>query len=799
MSKQLGQFITDNTIANNHLTAGAKQGVLQSKLIAERDAVAAFSATSSAQVVTTQVTAVAITPTPQTSLTALGIYTGTVSGATDAKRVLIRAAGTSDGIDDGTGKDIYGVLSEAAGVYTLTYKKADGSSFTFGGATSIDFFFVEIFDLYAVPVSAFIEDGIGGVIDATSAAALLTTTRANFANVLAYANVAGTYANGAAGVGATITAGSNGLFPTTDGVVLAGDEYIALVNQSSSFQNGLYQLTQPGDGSTPYILTRVPFMNSPALMKAGTPIFVAAGTFYGTSIWVLQSNVTTVGTTGVTFLPLGMFLSTAFGVRDTSDPSKLFRMNVSGVSPSNTRTLTMPDYDVDLGALGTGSVNTGEALASSNVSGTYANGAAGVGATITATGNGAFPTTDGVPAVVGLRVLLTAQSTSYQNGLYTLTQVGDGSNPYILTRATGMNTPASLTVGTPVFIGSGNIYSQTIWLSVNPVTTIGADAITFGTLISFFTNYFTLRDGADPTKALTFDTSGIATGQTRTITMPDYDVDLGLVLPATRTLGVTYASVAALPACTYNNGTAGVGATLTGNSNGAIPSATSDGAALSNGDLFLVQNESTSANRGLYVVTQAGSGGAPFILTRSTDFDSPSEMKANTAFRVAAGLALGGAVLCLAADVTTVGTTGMSFAPFLTTLSPAYLDAPNFRDGTDHTKKTAFDSSAVATATTRTLAMPDRNVSLDNVLVEAVEILTLSGTDITNKYIDLAAVPKIAGNVSLFVKGSGPQVYTDDYTVITNGSDIRRLNWDTLGLDGVLIAGNKLVVRYLKD
>jgi fructose-specific component phosphotransferase system IIB-like protein len=86
-----------------------------------------------------------------------------------------------------------------------------------------------------------------------------------------------------------------------------------------------------------------------------------------------------------------------------------------------------------------------------------------------------------------------------------------------------------------------------------------------------------------------------------------------------------YATVAALsPANTYNNGTSGVGATLTGNSNGIL---TIDGHAITatdatNGVRVLVKDEATGSKNGVYVVTQAGTAGLPYILTRATDYDT---------------------------------------------------------------------------------------------------------------------------------------------------------------------------------
>jgi len=79
------------------------------------------------------------------------------------------------------------------------------------------------------------------------------------------------------------------------------------------------------------------------------------------------------------------------------------------------------------------------------------------------------------------------------------------------------------------------------------------------------------------------------------------------------------ATTAALASCTYNNGTAGVGATLTATANGAL---TVDSVAVTVGQRILVKNQVAGLQNGVYDVTQTGSGAAPFILTRATDYNT---------------------------------------------------------------------------------------------------------------------------------------------------------------------------------
>jgi hypothetical protein len=83
-----------------------------------------------------------------------------------------------------------------------------------------------------------------------------------------------------------------------------------------------------------------------------------------------------------------------------------------------------------------------------------------------------------------------------------------------------------------------------------------------------------------------------------------------------------YATTAALSANTYNNGASGVGATLTAVAVGTL---TIDSYTLVVGDVgkrLLIKNEVTTANNGVYTLTQAGTALLPYILTRATDYDT---------------------------------------------------------------------------------------------------------------------------------------------------------------------------------
>jgi hypothetical protein len=83
---------------------------------------------------------------------------------------------------------------------------------------------------------------------------------------------------------------------------------------------------------------------------------------------------------------------------------------------------------------------------------------------------------------------------------------------------------------------------------------------------------------------------------------------------------VVTSTTAALPLVTYTNGTSGVGATLTAAANGTLGAI--GGYTPANGDRILIKDQAASLQNGIYVVTDAGSAGTPFILTRAPEFDN---------------------------------------------------------------------------------------------------------------------------------------------------------------------------------
>jgi len=116
----------------------------------------------------------------------------------------------------------------------------------------------------------------------------------------------------------------------------------------------------------------------------------------------------------------------------------------------------------------------------------------------------------------------------------------------------------------------------------------------------------------------------------------------------------------------YNNGTAGVGATLT--NSGTLAAISIDGVSLSLNDRVLIYNQTNAAHNGVYYVSTVGDGATAWVLTRSTDTDSygasdPNSLGEGDAFFVREGATGAGELYVMTTSGTiTFGTTNITFS-----------------------------------------------------------------------------------------------------------------------------------------
>jgi len=110
----------------------------------------------------------------------------------------------------------------------------------------------------------------------------------------------------------------------------------------------------------------------------------------------------------------------------------------------------------------------------------YNNGTLGVGATLTNTAAFAAFSIDGYTPTGGDRVLIKDQAVAAQNGIYTVTTVGDGVTAWVLTRATDFDETLEMTAGSLVPVeNNGTDNPLTSWMLDGTVTTVGTTAVDF--------------------------------------------------------------------------------------------------------------------------------------------------------------------------------------------------------------------------------------------------------------------------------------------------------------------------------
>lgn len=229
-----------------------------------------------------------------------------------------------------------------------------------------------------------------------------------------------------------------------------------------------------------------------------------------------------------------------------------------------------------------------------NLTATYNNGTAGVGATLTFAG--ALPTIDGETLVVGNGVLVKNQTNAAHNGRYNVTQL----NPGILTRC-GLCDEASEIPGAYVFVTDGT-QANTGWVQsvANPVTfTVGTDAIS----VIQFSGAGSYLGGAGLT--LSGNTFDIGTASTARIVVNADNIDLATVGTAGTYNRVTTDSYGRVTSGTNN--VTGTGTTFVLNTGPTINNATlTTTATFQDGSIF---TSWTSSNTDIDGLTNGSTSG----------------------------------------------------------------------------------------------------------------------------------------------------------------------------------------------
>ena len=371
---------------------------------------------------------------------------------------------------------------------------------------------------------------------------------------------------------------------------------------------------------------------------AGQVLIKASAVDYATA-WLTLTGTGTVtsvdasgGTTGLTFsggpitaagvLTLAGTLDVANGGTGTTTLTGYIKGN--GVTPF-TAAATIPTTDLF------GTISNGQ-LANSAI--TINGNSVSLGGSTTVTSN----TTNALTIGTGLT------GTSF-NGSAAVTIAIDSTVATLTGSQTLTNKTISGATNTLSNIGNASLTNSSVTVGTTAIA-LGASSLTLGGLTSVAVTQ-------DPTTAL----------QLATKQYVDTLAGQGITFHAP----VRVESPIALTV-TYNNGAAGVGATLT--NAGTQAALVIDGVTLSVNDRVLIYTQADATQNGVYTVTNVGSVSTNWVMTRSTDTDTagtqdPNALGFGDYFFVQQGATgAGESYICNTTGTIVFGTTPISFVQF---------------------------------------------------------------------------------------------------------------------------------------
>jgi hypothetical protein len=310
------------------------------------------------------------------------------------------------------------------------------------------------------------------------------------------------------GTGAIALDGATGAYQTFSTIGNGNTTYYAIAGQTSNeWEVGIGTYTTATDTLSRDTILSSSNSNTIVTFSAGTKdVFITYPSEKG--VWVDASGTSnyaaTIGTTPVNLGATATTLAGLTSVTVTQDPSVALdlatKQYVDGLVSSGITFHDPVKYEVP--------DTTG------NLTATYNNGTAGVGATLTNAGTQVAFTPDGIVASVNDRILVYNQTNATQNGVYTVTTVGSGATNWVLTRATdadsyGLKDPNALGNGDAFFVTSGNTGAGETYVCNTPgVITFGTTNITFAQITS--SQVYNAGTGLTLSPATTFNIANTA-------------------------------------------------------------------------------------------------------------------------------------------------------------------------------------------------------------------------------------------------------------------------------------------------
>jgi hypothetical protein len=380
-------------------------------------------------------------------------------------------------------------------------------------------------------------------------------------------------------------------------------------------------------------------------------------------------------------------------------------------------------------------------------------------------------------------------------GFQSFSAIGNGNTTYY---AIADSTTGAWEVGIGTYTSSGTTLSRTTVLSSsNGGSLVNFAANSKDVFCTYPSSKSVYEDASDVVVqqsfgAITATSAALTTGTVSTTPAANTDIANKLYVDGLVTQGISYhepvfvesPNTAGNLNATYNNGSSGVGATLT--NAGTQVALTLDGILMTVGKRVLIYNQTAQAQNGVYTVTTVGTVSTNWVLTRSTDANTyglrdPNALGYNDAFFVTNGnTGAGETYVCTTTGTITFGTTAITFAQISSAQIYSAGTGLTLTNTTFSITNTAVSAGAYGSST-----------QVGNFEVNAQGQLVSAG----NVSINIAASQVSSGTLAVAQGGTNTASYAVGDILYASASGV--LSKLAIGTNGYVLAAGATVPAYV--